>query len=53
MKPTYGESCVLNPKFTSIGDRLQFMRTDNVNLQPKLATKLVKFTLQLKVDYTL
>ena len=41
------------PKFATIGQRLQFMRTDNAKLPPKLETKLVKFTLQLEVDYTL
>ena len=39
MKPTYGESCDLNTKFTTIGERLR--------------PKLVKFTPQLEVDYTL
>ena len=49
MKPTYGDSCDLNPKFATIGERLQFMRADNAKLRPKL----VKFTPQLEVDYTL
>ena len=48
MKPTYGESCDLNTKFATIGERLQFMRVDNAKLRPKL----VKFTPPLKVDYT-
>ena len=53
MKPTYGESCELNPKFATIGERLQFMRADNAKLQPKLRPKLVKITPPLEVDYTL
>ena len=53
MKPTYGKSCDLNTKFATIGERLQFMRADNAKLRPKLRPKLVKFTPQLEVDYTL
>ena len=53
LKPTYGESCDLNTKFATIGERLQFMRADNAKLRPKLRPKLVKFTPQLEVDYTL
>ena len=53
LKPTYRDSCDLNPKFATIGERLQFMRADNAKLRPKLRPKLVKFTPQLEVDYTL
>ena len=53
MKPTYRESCDLNTKFATISERLQFMRADNPKLRPKLQPKLVKFTPQLEVDYTL
>ena len=49
MKPTYRESCDLNTKFATIGERLQFMRAENAKLRPKL----VKFTPQLEVDYAL
>ena len=53
MKPTYGKSCDLNTKFATIGERLQLNRADNAKLRPKLRHKLVKFTPQLEVDYTL
>ena len=53
MKPTYGDSYDLKPKFATIGEKLQFIRVDNAKLHPKLRPKLVKFTPQLEVDYTL
>ena len=49
MKLTYRQSCDLNPKFATIGERLQFMRADNAKLRPKLRPKLVKFTPPLEV----
>ena len=53
MKLTYRDNCDLNPKSETIGERLQFMKADNAKLQPKLTTKLVKFTPQIEVEYIL